>query len=246
MNEDLLSIIIPVFNEGENIKLALNKIILQVKYKFEILIIYDFDEDDTLPIAREMQNDFKFIKLIKNKSRGVLNAIKTGFENAKSKYIAVTMADLSDPPEVINKMLESAEKNNAAVVCASRYIKGGKQIGGPFIKGLMSKTAGLSLYYFAKVPTHDATNNFKLYLNKYLKSVEIESKGGFELGLELVVKAYELNLKISEVPTEWTDRSAGKSHFKILAWLPHYLRWYFKAYKVLLLNFIKGKHNGIK
>ena len=57
----------------------------------------------------------------------------------------------------------------------------------------------------------------------------IESSGGFELGLELVIKAWKDGFKVVEVPTSWSDRTNGKSNFKLWKWLPHYLRWYFSA-----------------
>lgn len=229
----LVSIVIPVYNEGGNIRAALSALREQVKCQHEIMIIYDFDEDNTLPVVNELLPSFPNISLVRNKyGRGVLNAIKTGLESASSRYVVVTMADLSDPPEVINAMLDEAERSNASVVCASRYMKGGRQTGGPILKGLMSRTAGLTMCWFAGVPTHDATNSFKLYRKDYLDSVKIESTGGFELGLELVVKAYARGLVIREVPTTWTDRTAGESHFKILKWLPSYLHWYFFAFKV--------------
>jgi hypothetical protein len=129
-------------------------------------------------------------------------------------------------------MIKIAKEQNADIVCASRYMKGGKQIGGPFLKSLMSHIAGLTLHYFAKVPTHDATNSFKLYRASFLKEQKIESTGGFELGIELVVKAHLQGKKICETPTIWTDRVAGKSNFKLKAWLPKYLKWYFMAFKI--------------
>ena len=228
----LLSIVVPVYNEGENITQALNAIKEKVKYQHKILIVYDFDEDTTLPVVKKLSDDMPNILLVRNKyGRGALNAIKTGLETADTKYVIVTMADLSDPPEVMNDMINIAERENSAIVCASRYMKGGKQIGGPFIKGLMSKTACLTLNWFAGLPTHDATNSFKLYRKSYLDSVTIESNGGFELGIELTVKAYLRGEKINEVPTIWRDRSAGESHFKILAWLSSYLHWYFMAFR---------------
>ena len=227
-----LTIVIPVYNEDENIVKELQELEKHVMHEHIINIIYDFDEDTTVPIVESVKSNFKNkINLIKNKyGRGVLNAIKTGLETATTDYVVVTMADLSDPPEVINKMLEKAQINSADIVCASRYMRGGRQIGGPLIKGLMSRFAGLTLHYFAKVPTHDATNSFKLYKKSFVQEQTIESNGGFELGLELVVKAYLQNKIISEVPTIWTDRQAGKSNFRIMKWLPSYLKWYFKGY----------------
>lgn len=240
MSEGILTIAIPVYNERDNIKQVLNAINGQVKYSFDVLIVYDFDEDNTLPVVKEIMRDIHNITLVKNKyGRGVLNAIKTGLEDSTGRYVIVTMADLSDPASVINDMVEVAERDNADVVCASRYMNGGKQIGGSVIKGLMSRIAGLTLHWLAGVPTHDATNSFKLYRKKYLDTVTIDSTGGFELGLELVVKAYSRGLVIREVPTTWRDRSAGKSRFKIMAWLPCYLKWYFRAFAA---KFFGGKY----
>ncbi len=68
-------------------------------------------------------------------------------------------------------------------------MRGGRQVGGPPLKRLLSRTAGLTLHWFAGVPTHDPTNNFKLYSRRFLDSVTIESTAGFELALELTVKA---------------------------------------------------------
>lgn len=229
--EKFLTIVIPVYNEAENISEQVESLKSKVNTDFDLHIIYDFEEDTTIPVVRELQKKYDNILLIKNiYGRGVLNAIKTGFETSDSKYTLVTMGDLSDPPEVINDMLEKAEEIFADIVCASRYMKGGKQIGGPFIKGLMSRVAGLTLHYFAKIPTHDATNSFKLYKTSFLRTHKIESTGGFELALELVVKAFLEKKVIAEVPTVWKDRAAGKSNFKIMKWLPSYLKWYFMAF----------------
>ena len=77
--------------------------------------------------------------------------------------------------------------------------------------------------------THDPTNNFKLYSGTLLESVTIESTGGFELALELTVKAHLAGLRVAEVPTPWRDRTAGQSRFQLWQWLPHYLQWYRQA-----------------
>jgi len=231
----MLDIVIPVFNEAENIKIAIKKIREECTCPHIITVVYDMDDDTTLPVVRQMQSDMSNLFLLKNKyGRGVLNAIKTGLEETTVKYAVVTMADLSDPPAVINEMFRIAEEQNADIVCGSRYMKGGKQIGGPVMKGLMSRIAGLTLHYIAGIPTHDATNSFKLYRTSFLKRQNIESKGGFELGIELVAKAYIQKYKICETPTVWTDRVTGKSNFKLFKWLPGYLKWYFYAFKKYL------------
>ena len=144
-------------------------------------------------------------------------------------YVLISMADGSDEPAIVDRMVELA-KGGADVVAASRYMRGGHQIGGPPLKRLMSRVAGLTLHWFARVPTHDATSNFKLYSRRFLDAVRIESTAGFELALELTVKATLERRRIAEVPTTWRDRTAGQSNFKLRQWLPHYLLWYRVAF----------------
>ena len=117
-------------------------------------------------------------------------------------------------------------RDGADVVAASRYMRGGRQLGGPRLKGLMSRAAGLTLHWFGGVATHDPTSNFKLYARRFLDATPIESLAGFELALELTVKATLARRRVAEVPTTWRDRTAGQSNFKLRAWLPHYLHWY--------------------
>ena len=218
-----LAIIIPVYNEKENICATLDAIYSKVKSDKKVYIVYDFDEDTTLEALKDKTSDN--LVLFKNKSRGVLNAIKTGLEGTKEEAALVTMADGSDEYDCVDQMFERI-KNGDGIVVGSRYMKGGRQVGGPFIKGLMSRIAGVSLYYIIGIPTHDISNSFRMYSRKVLDSVKIESVGGFEVGMEITAKAYTLGFKISEVPTTWHDREAGKSNFKLVQWLPHYLKWY--------------------
>ena len=225
------SIVIPVYNEGGNIISSLTVIKNEVEFEYEIIIVYDFEEDSTLPALDEAEKilGIKVVRLRNKYGSGALNAIRTGLESAASEYVIVTMADLSDPPAVMNDMIRAADREQADIVCASRYMRGGRQIGGPFLKSLMSRCAGLSLCTLAGLPTHDPTNSFKLYKKCFLDQMTIESSGGFELGMELVIKAWKKGYKIVEVPTTWHDRTDGNSNFKLWKWLPHYLYWYLVA-----------------
>jgi hypothetical protein len=65
-----------------------------------------------------------------------------------------------------------------------------------------------------------------MYSKKLFKSIKIESEGGFELAMEMTIKAYAMGFKIAEIPTIWHDRTAGKSKFKLAKWAPSYMRWY--------------------
>lgn len=108
-------------------------------------------------------------------------------------------------------------------------MKGGKQIGGPRLKKILSRMAGISLHYIIGIPTHDITNSFKMYSREIIDTFEIESTGGFEIGMELTIKAYISGFKITEIPSTWKDRIAGESNFKMWKWIPKYIYWYLYA-----------------
>jgi dolichol-phosphate mannosyltransferase len=223
--------VMPVYNEGENIARTLDEMDRQVKIPKRVLVVYDFDEDTTVPVVRELMPRYPWVELHKNTlGRGVLNAIRAGIAATKSEVVIVTMADLSDDLSVVPRMVDMIQDEGYDIVCASRYMRGGRQIGGPWLKGLMSRTAGVSLHWLAGFPTHDATNAFRAYRRSVLLEFPIESEGGgFAYSLEITSKAFAAGRRISEVPSTWRDRSAGKSQFKLRAWLPHYLRWYLFA-----------------
>ena len=226
-----LSVVIPVFNEPDNIGATLRLIATEVHTPHEVLVVYDFDADTTVPVVRELQPELPAVRLHRNDlGRGVLNAMKAGMAASHAPLVLITMADGSDEMDRVDDMVALAQ-GGAAVVAGSRYMKGGRQIGGPLLKRTLSRAAGLSLHWLAGVPIHDPTNNFKLYRRDFLDSVTIESTGGFELALELTAKATLAGRGLAEVPTTWRDRTAGESRFNLRAWLPRYLRWYLYIYR---------------
>ncbi len=226
-----LSVVMPVYNEGEALEPVLRALDSAVRTPHEILVVYDFDGDTTVPVIVRLTPEIDGLRGLRNDlGRGVLNAMKAGLAEARGSYLLISMADGSDDPACIDSMVELA-RSGADVVAGSRYMRGGRQIGGPPLKRLMSRVAGLTLHWFAGVATHDPTNNFKIYRRQFLDSVRIESSAGFELALELTVKATLAGRPVAELPTTWRDRTAGQSNFKLRAWLPHYLRWYGVAFR---------------
>lgn len=228
-----LGIIIPVYNEAENIGETIRAIEEMVKTPHAIYIVYDFDEDNTLPVVKRLKEGGVGLVLLKNAAGRVVNAIKTGLRAADEKYLLVTMADCSDDYGVVDTMVQRAGQG-FDVVCGSRYAKGGRQIGGPLLKKTLSRLAGLTLRYLARVPTSDVTNSFKLYRKAMVDVLTIESDGGFEIGMEVVIKAHFSGYRVTEIPCTWQDRQQGASRFRILHWMPNYLKWYRFALKKAL------------
>jgi glycosyltransferase involved in cell wall biosynthesis len=231
VGEPLTSLVVPVYNEADNIQLFLRDVEAHVLEPHETLIVYDFPEDNTMPAVATMVPPCPNVRLIHNTlGRGVLNALKAGFRAAKGDAIIVMMADRSDEPRDVQPMT-ALVRQGADVVAGSRYVQGGRQEGGPFLKRSLSRMAGMSLYYLAGLPIHDATNNFRAYSRRVIEQIPIEGESSFALAIELTVKAHWLGWRVAEVPTIWRDRTAGQSRFKLFAWLPHYLRWYLRALK---------------
>ncbi len=225
-----IDIVIPVFNEGANIGNTLRAIDKHAKgmvgVEFVLNIVYDFEEDNTLPAVKKIQSELSLpVVFVKNPVRGVLNAIKTGLLSSSADYVLITMADMSDDYVILPDIVRLAERG-PDLVCPSRYMKGGKLHGGPFFKQLFSRLAGVSAHLLFGVPTSDITNSYKLYRTEKVKSLVIESEGGFEIGMEIAAKIYKSGGRIVELPTEWWDRTAGQSRFRLFKWIPKYLKWY--------------------
>lgn len=234
-----VDIIVPVYNERENFLVFYNYILANLRSDWKILVVYDFPEDSTLKTAGPIAKKDPRVRLIFNPDRGALNALKTGFQKAEAEAILTAMVD--DPPEVLAKIDEMVEyfyRDKADLVAASRYMPGGSHAGGPFIKGLLSRLAGLSLHWLIRLPIHDATYNTRIYRKSFIDSVKIESARGFEVALELTIKAHLAGKKLIEVPVEWRERNVGQSRFKLLKWIPAYFHWYWYGIKNYYRNFL--------
>ena len=225
-----VSIVIPVYNEGEAVVECLDRVFEAVTIPCEVIVVYDDLADTTVAyLEKYAAGEHRLVPTLNEFGRGPANAIRFGIRVARSPVVVVTMADGSDDPQQIDQLTRLVERG-VVIAAASRYVTGGQQVGGPLLKGVLSRLAGLSLYWLARVGTRDATNSFKAFSSSFISEVGIDSEAGFEVGLELVAKAKRLRLPVAELPTIWLDRTEGTSSFKIAAWIPAYLRWYLLAF----------------
>jgi glycosyltransferase involved in cell wall biosynthesis len=224
-----VSIIVPVFNEGSEISQFLDRVFEAVTLPCELLAVYDTEDDTTAPhLTAYARHESRLRPVLNTYGRGPAAALRYGIDHADSPVVVVTMADGSDDPHQIDQLTRLVERG-VVVAAASRYMRGGQQVGGPWVKGMMSRLAGWSLHLLARVGTHDATNSFKAYSRDFVREVGIESDAGFTLGLEMVAKAKRLGLPVAEIPTIWLDRASGTSNFRVTRWMERYLRWYLRA-----------------
>jgi dolichol-phosphate mannosyltransferase len=225
-----VSIVIPAFNEGTEIVAVLDRMFESVRLLCEVLVVVDFPDDLTLAVLEEYELKEPRLRLLINTyGSGPANAIRFGMDNAAASVAVVTMADGCDDVTQIDDLVRLVERG-VAVAAASRYMAGGQQVGGPVIKGMLSALAGRSLRLFAHLGTRDATNSFKAYSTEFVREVSIDSRSGFEIGIELTAKAKRLGRPVAEIPTIWLDRQAGVSNFQVAKWIPSYLRWYLFAF----------------
>jgi dolichol-phosphate mannosyltransferase len=226
-----LVLVMPVYHEQDNIARALAEIEAKVTTPHETIVVYDDDDDPTLRALEVLRPRYPSVRVLKNDlGPGVLHAIQAGFRACPvESAVLVVMADLADDLAVVDRMYALLASGDWDLVCGSRYMPRGRRLGGSVLKGSLSRFAGLSLHAIAGMPTHDATNTFRMYRSSLLREIPIESRGGFELSLELTVKAFLRGYRVTEVPSTWRERTAGESRFKLVEWLPSYLRWYFLA-----------------
>ena len=227
MKEDNeFDILIPVFNENETIIKTLKNIISSVKYNYNIFICYDYDDDPTLKIIKENFDNNSKILFIKNSSKGFNSALISGFKRSRAKAVLFYMADDHINHNKINLCYEKF-KEGYQVICPSRLMKGGKMVGNPFLKSLLTRLASFFLFYFTSFPIKDSTNSFRLFSRDLLDKIKIESDKGFTLSLELTAKAHRLKYKIIEIPVTWIEREKGKSRFKLFSFIMPYTKWLF-------------------
>jgi dolichol-phosphate mannosyltransferase len=221
-----VSIVIPVYEEGESIIPCLDRILGGVTLECELFAVYDDADDSTLPYLEQyVSKDPRVQPVLNGYGKGPARAIRFGIDQSRAPVAVVTMADGSDDPEQIDQLSKLVDRG-VVIAAASRYMSGGQHIGGPFLKFALSRLAGLSLYWFGRVGTRDATNSFKAYSTDFVRTVGIDSDTGFEIGIELVAKARRLRLRTAEIPTIWLERAQGTSSFQVVSWLPRYFQWY--------------------
>lgn len=223
-----LDVVIPVYNEGEGILGVLASLQREVHTPFRVLLCYDVEDDTSVAAVRANPPSIP-VEFVRNRGRGALSAVLTGFEASRAPAVLVFAGDDDYNAGSVDEMV-SRFREGCDVVVASRFIPGGCMKDCPFLKAAIIRVSAWSLNRLAGVPTADASNGFRLFSRRLLQEVHIESKVGFAYSIELLVKAHRLGKKIGEVPVSWFERRSGQSRFRVLRWLPQYFVWYRYAF----------------
>ncbi len=230
-----LSILLPVRNEGINLRIMVKLLKAVVEVPHELLIVYDFPEDDSIPVVRAMQNDYANLHLVHNRrGRGVVNAIRAGVDAAVGEYVLIFAADEVGPLLAIEDMLTLMQEGCDLVSC-SRYAHGGRRLGGSLIGGALSRIANRLFHRIAGCVLSDATTGIKLFRRSMFSALNLEARPvGWAVTFEIAMKAQFAGWKLGEVPVISIDRLyGGASTFRLGPWTGEYLRWFFWGFKHL-------------
>ncbi|KAF6245187.1 glycosyltransferase family 2 protein [Nitrosopumilus sp. b2] len=214
MTENQVSVIIPTFNESENICNVLDLIKEHLpRINLEAIVVDDNSPDGTGKIVEDYVkikgNEEYSVSVIHRKTKsGLSSAILDGLKKSNGDTIVVMDSDLSHPPQIIPKMLETLRKTQCDIVVASRYVAGGAIQGWPFKRKLMSKIATKIAKKGLGINSDDPMSGFFVFRKKITEGLKFDAIG-YKMLLELLVKAN--GVKVEEVPYTFTDRKKGSS-----------------------------------
>lgn len=234
-----LSIVVPAHNEAGVIEKTLSGLEEAVATPHEIIVVQDHCTDATAEIVGRFGVTHPNVRLIGNAdNKGFGNAVQSGLRAARGEAVVIVMADLCDDPATIDKMYEKYARENYDLVCASRYMRGGRKMSGPRIQGALSSLVSHSMRLIIGIPTWDVANSFKLYRKSFLDSINYKIKdAGTDYSMRLASRAYFSGAKIAEVPTVWRGEDIGFwQEFKIFK----RTRQYAEAYLLALIAKIKN------
>lgn len=229
-----LSILIPVRNETLNLRVMLKILNAILDEKNEVLVIYDSLEDESVPVIKELQEEFKNLIGVYNHGGGIPNALKNGILHARSDRLLIFAADEVGPVLAIDDMMYLMDQGCQFVSC-TRYAHGGRRLGGSWIGHFLSYTANRLLRMFSAIAFSDSTTGIKMFRKKDFASlVKDSSSAGWSAAFEMAVNAQLLGLKLGEVPIISIDRLfGGKSTFKLFSWVKAYLKHFMMAIQTL-------------
>ncbi len=224
-----LSILIPVRNEGINVRIMLRILSAVVDVPHEVLIVHDSTEDDSIPVVEKAREKYQEVRLVHNRlGIGVINAIRAGVEAAEGEYVLIFAADEIGPVLAIEDMLDLMREGCDLVSC-TRYARGGRRLGGSFIGGVLSRLANRLFGWLAGSVFSDCTTGIKMFRRDVFEKMNLEARPiGWAVAFEMAIKAQLAGLRLGEVPIISIDRLyGGKSTFKLGPWVGEYMRWFF-------------------
>lgn len=224
----VVSIVMPVRNEGLNLRIMLKILNAIVDVSHEVLVVVDERNDASVPVVEEIANSYARLAVVHNtRGRGILNALRAGVEAARGRYVLIFAADEVGPVLAIDDMIALMEDGCQFVSC-TRYAHGGRRLGGSALGGLLSRTANRLFRVLSGCQLTDATTGIKMFRREVFDTLHLEAKPvGWAVAFEMAIKAQLAGLRFGEVPIVSIDRLyGGASTFRVGPWTVEYLRWF--------------------
>lgn len=227
MTSPTLTILMPVRNEGINLRVMLKVLGAIVEVPYEVLIVHDTAEDDSLGVVAELPPGQPVRAVHNTLGRGVVNAIRAGVAAADGRYILIFAADEVGPVLAIDDMLALMDQGCEFVSC-TRYAHGGRRLGGSLVGGVLSRAANRAFHWLAGSVLTDCTTGIKMFRRDQFERLDLQARPiGWAVAFEMSIKAQLLGLSLGEVPIISIDRLyGGKSTFRLGPWAGEYLRWF--------------------
>ena len=228
MASPLLSILLPVRNEGENLSIMLRVLRSAIEIPHEVIVITDTPSDTSIPIVQQVSARYAEVRHVGNRlGPGVAHAIRAGIEASRGQYILIFAADEIGPVISVDRMLNLMSEG-WDVVSVTRYAKGGRRLGGSLLQAILSRTANNVFRWLTDFPLTDATTGVKMVRRELFDRIEFESNPvGWAVAFEMSIKFFCLGLRMTEVPIVSIDRLyGGKSSFRAASWSNEYWRWF--------------------
>lgn len=213
-----LSIIIPAYNEGDQVELTYKKLKSLTKKitNIEIIFIDDLSTDNTYFKLKKISSKLKLVKVYKNKKKGLGSAIEYGILKSSKENICIFMCDLSDDVRDIYKYYKCIQKNpKLDAIFGTRFAKVSKVINYPYFKLILNRLANNFIKILFLSDYNDFTNAFKLYKKKTLLNLLPIVSENFNVFLELPLKIITRSYNYKVIPINWYGRKTGNSKFKI-------------------------------
>ena len=215
MNPDL-TILIPVRDEEENVKIISDKIETEISNSnYELIFVNDYSQDNTVNVIEELQLKNNKIRYVNNQKKGLGGAITLGIDSSKGKYLCIMMSDSSDTVQDLNRYYETITSDDLDAVFGSRFIKGGKTIDYPIIKLILNRIGNLLAKFLMWSDLNDFTNGFKIYKKTSLTGLYPLISESFNIFFELPLKTISRGYKYKIIPISYYNRTVGEAKFKI-------------------------------
>ena len=212
----MLSIVVPVRNESENLKDVFDYFSENLKdISYEVLIINDFSKDDTLKKSKELSSKLENFKILDNKKKGLGGAINLGILESSGDNIAIMMADQSDDINDLIKYNNIIKSENYDAILGSRFLKESKINDYPIQKLILNRIFNFFVKIIFWNSYNDYTNAFKIYKKKALLEIMPLISESFNIFLEIPLKIISRNYRYKIIPINWMGRKKGESKFKI-------------------------------